>query len=58
MTTIGEWIRLFRNEGDAYPYVVAQKTSLFMPDISPNLVVFIEFKFFAWGLIPFTLTLV
>jgi hypothetical protein len=41
MTTKGEWIGLFRNEGDADPYVVAQKTSLFMLDISPNPIVFI-----------------
>jgi len=35
MATKNEWVGLFRNEGDA------QKTSLFMPKISPNLVVFI-----------------
>jgi hypothetical protein len=25
MATKGEWVGLFTNEGDAYPYVVAQK---------------------------------
>ncbi len=40
MATNGEWVELFRNEGDADPYVVAQATTVFMPEISPNPVVF------------------
>jgi len=36
----GKWdVGLFRNEGNADPYVVAQATSLFMLEIPPNLVV-------------------
>jgi hypothetical protein len=40
VATKGEWGGLFRNEGDADPYVVAQSTTLFMPEISPNPAVF------------------
>ncbi len=40
VATKGEWVGLFRNEGDADPYVVAQSTTLFMPKISPNPAVF------------------
>ncbi len=40
MAIKGEWdIGLFRIEGNAEPYVVARATSLFMLEISPNLVV-------------------
>jgi hypothetical protein len=41
MATKGEWVGLFRNERYANPYAMTQKTNLFMPKISPNLVVFI-----------------
>jgi hypothetical protein len=41
MATKGEWVGLFRNKRDANPHAMAQKTSLFMPKISPNPVVFI-----------------
>jgi hypothetical protein len=35
----GEWVGLFRNEGDADPYVVAEATSFFMLEIFSNMVV-------------------
>jgi len=52
VATKGEWVGLFRNERDADPYVVAQATTLFIQEISPNPAVFTiphKVQVFAWG---------